>query len=130
MTIDSPILQERFNHLKTVVLIPTYNNAAKLQAVIDDVRRFTHNVIIVNDGSTDETATILAHCSSLGIIDLKENKGKGNAMQLGFKRAMELQYNYAITIDSDGQHLAKDLEAFLNKIEEFPDSMIVGARNM
>ena len=130
MTITIPVLQERFHQLKTVVMIPTYNNATKLQAVIDDVRRFTHGIIIINDGSTDDTSIILSLYPDIEIIDIKENKGKGNAMQLGFKRALELQYNYAITIDSDGQHLAKDLEAFLDKVEEFPDSMIVGARNM
>jgi len=130
MTTVSPTLQERFKHLKTVVLIPTYNNATKLQAVIDDVLTFTTHVILVNDGSTDDTLTVLSLYPNIDLIDLKENKGKGNAMQMGFKRALELQYDYAITIDSDGQHLASDLEAFLNKIDEFPDSMIVGARNM
>ena len=123
-------LQDRFNLLKVVVIIPTYNNASKLQAVIDDVLQYTSNIIIVNDGSTDETHTILSQYPSVDIINLSQNQGKGKAMQTGFKKALELAYDYAITIDSDGQHMAKNLVAFLDKLEEFPESMIVGARNM
>ena len=130
MAITSNILQERFTELNVVILIPTYNNASKLQAVIDDVYQYTQRIIVVNDGSTDETSIILSQYTSIEIIKLKKNSGKGKAMQLGFKRALELKYSYAITIDSDGQHQAKDLEVFLNKIEEFPNSMIVGARDM
>jgi len=124
------ILQNRFDELEVIVLIPTYNNATKLEAVIQDVLQYTSNILIVNDGSTDETQAILQNYSYLKILHLEKNSGKGKAMQLGFQKAIDLGFHYAITIDSDGQHLAKDLEVFLNKIEEFPESMIVGARNM
>ena len=130
MTLIPDTLQDRFNQLKIVVLIPTYNNASKLQAVMDDVLQYTSNIIVVNDGSTDETRAILSGYPDVEVIHLSRNSGKGKAMQTGFKKALESGYDYAITIDSDGQHLAKDLSAFLDKIEEFPDSMIVGARNM
>jgi len=59
-----------------------------------------------------------------------KNKGKGYALRQGFKRAIELGYSYAITIDSDGQHFAADLPAFLGKLEEHPCAIMIGARNM
>jgi len=129
-TKENHILQNKFDLLKVIVLIPTYNNAPKLKAVIDDILLFTNNILIINDGSTDETASILQAYSFLNILHFEKNSGKGKAMQLGFQKALDMGFQYAITIDSDGQHLAKDLEAFLNKIEAFPDAMIVGARNM
>ncbi len=130
MTSNTLILQDRFDTLSVIVLIPTYNNATKLEAVIQDVLRFTNHILIVNDGSTDETKNILDNFKDLHIIHLEKNGGKGKAMLLGFQKVFELGYKYAITIDSDGQHLASDLEAFLDKIEKEPGAMIVGARNM
>lgn len=130
MTSSTFILQSKFEDLSTIVLIPTYNNAPKLEAVIQDVLQFTNHLLIVNDGSTDDTKSILNNYNELNIIHLEKNAGKGRAMQLGFQKALDLGYQYAITIDSDGQHLAKDLDVFLDKIEEIPEAMIVGARNM
>ena len=120
----------RFNQLRCCVLIPTYNNEKTLKNVIESCKEYTSNVLVVNDGSTDSTADILALISNIEVVQHPFNKGKGNAMKTGFKRAEELGYNYAITIDSDGQHLAKDLPKFLEKIEQEPNSIIVGARNM
>lgn len=125
-----PKFQDQFNTLKCCVLIPTYNNASKLAAVLDDVLAYTSNVILVNDGSSDNTLKILKAYNELIVVSYQKNKGKGIAMLIGLAKAEELGYDYAISIDSDGQHLAKDLPTFLKKIEEKPGAMLVGARNM
>lgn len=125
-----PLLQKQFDTLKCCVLIPTYNNATKLSAVLDDVLKYTQSVLVVNDGSTDNTTEILSKYDHLTLINLPENKGKGNAMLVGMAKADALGYEYAISIDSDGQHLAKDLHLFLEKLEEKSGVMLVGARNM
>ncbi len=130
MTQNTPIFESKFESLSIVVLIPTYNNAPKLEAVILDVLQYTSHILIINDGSTDDTKTILEKYADIDITHLEKNSGKGKAMQLGFQKALEMGYQYAITIDSDGQHLAKNFDAFLEKIEETPGAMIVGARNM
>ena len=122
--------KERMASLKCVVLIPTYNNAGTIAKVIADVKEYSADIIVVNDGSTDDTKNILASIENIKVIDYPNNKGKGYALKLGLKKAYEWGYRYAITIDSDGQHYADDIPTFLDKIEEKPDSLLIGARNL
>lgn len=83
--------------LKCVVLMPTYNNAGTIAQVISDVKEFATDVIVVNDGSTDNTASILSSIEGIKVIDYPNNKGKGYALKLGLRKAYEWGYRYAIT---------------------------------
>lgn len=113
------------------VIIPTYNNAKTLRRVIDGVLKYTHDILVINDGSTDETSVILQEYRCIDKIELSTNKGKGNALQIGFKKAIELGFDYAITIDSDGQHFPKDIPVFIEKLHESPlPLLLIGSRNM
>jgi glycosyltransferase involved in cell wall biosynthesis len=122
--------RQRFKELKCCVIIPTYNNEKTLGQVIRDVLQYNADVIIVNDGATDQTPEILKNFTFLPVIKIPKNKGKGYALRLGFHYAFKQGYRYAITIDSDGQHYAEDLLKFIDKIEQEPDSVIIGARHM
>ncbi|MDX9806179.1 MAG: DUF2062 domain-containing protein, partial [bacterium] len=97
---------------------------------ISGVLKFTDSVIVVNDGSTDGTSDILKQFQDITVVTHEVNKGKGIALRTGFKKAVELDLDYAVTIDSDGQHNPEDLPNFIEKIEKEPGSLIVGARNM
>jgi len=122
---------DRMNRLKCCVIVPTYNNHKTLKRVLDGILLQTSNVIIVNDGSTDSTKNILAAYQDLVQIHLEKNKGKGNALRQGFKKAKELSYDFAITIDSDGQHFPEDIPVFLNHLEqEEHPVLLIGSRNM
>ena len=123
-------IQERFRQHKVCVLIPTYNNEGSLKKVVDDVLLYTNQVLIVNDGSTDSTTTILKEYPHIHVLSYEKNIGKGWALRQGFKKALTLGYDNVITIDSDGQHFADDLYRFLDKMEETPNAIIIGARNM
>jgi glycosyltransferase involved in cell wall biosynthesis len=112
------------------VIIPTYNNDRTLEEIIRGVFKFTDQIIIVNDGSTDRTRQILEKFAHLTIINLPKNKGKGFAIRQGFKEALKQGYRYAVTMDSDGQHLPEDLAKFIEKLEEEPHSLIIGSRNL
>ena len=123
-------IHQKFIDHKICVLIPTYNNEQTLKSVIDSVLEFTTNILVVNDGSTDSTSQILSNYNNIKIVSYTQNQGKGFALRTGFKEAVQLGYDYAITIDSDGQHFAKDLPAFIQKLEEVGPCLIIGARNM
>ncbi len=118
--------------LNCCVLIPTYNNAGTLREVLEGVLEQTSNIIVVNDGATDGTSEILASYPQLVSVHLVKNKGKGNALQIGFKEAIRLGYKFAITIDSDGQHFPGDIPIFLDALENgsTKNALYIGARNM
>src|SRR5690554_6429170 len=116
---------------KVCVIIPTYNNVKTLQRALDGAFYFTSNIIVVNDKSTDETTTVLEHYSLLNLLHLPRNKGKGNALQIGFKEALKQGFDYAVTIDSDGQHYPEDLFVFLNTLEKKQKPvLLIGRRNI
>ncbi|MCW3806056.1 DUF2062 domain-containing protein [Plebeiibacterium marinum] len=123
-------LAGEFDALKCCVIIPTYNNEKSLAQVIADVKRYTSNIIVVNDGSTDSTAKILSEVDGIEIVSYPANKGKGYAIRQGFKKALELDYHYAVTMDSDGQHYASDLATFIQAVKEDPNSLFIGSRFM
>lgn len=125
-------VQYKMEQLKCCVIIPTYNNDKTLERVITGVLNYTKNIIIVNDGSTDTTPKIIQKYSELEQIQIPKNKGKGNALRVGFKHASSLNYEYAITIDSDGQHFPEDIPVFIEALENSEDKnlLLIGARNM
>ena len=125
-----PTHEHLFRELKACVLIPTYNNAGTLAAVIEGVLKYTSHVLVINDGSTDNTAEILAGFPQIYAGTYTPNRGKGIALISGIRKAAELGYEYAITIDSDGQHFPDDIPKFLEKVQAEPGSLIVGARNL
>lgn len=122
--------RDKFDALRACVIIPTYNNAATLAGVIEDVSLYNGHIIVVNDGSTDDTENIAKKYPFVQLISYQPNKGKGWALRQAIAYGIEKGYRYGITIDSDGQHFAKDLPLFIEKIEQEPDSFIIGARNM
>lgn len=101
-----------------------------MQRVIDGVLQYTSNIIIINDGATDSTPQILEEYPQLTIVHQPVNKGKGIALQTGFKVAKAAGYNYAITIDSDGQHFPDDLPVFIETLDAEGEALLIGSRNM
>ncbi len=110
--------ENKLKEFNVCVIVPTYNNADTLNVVLDDILKFTDDIIIVNDGSTDTTEEILQSYSGLDIISYPKNKGKGYALKKGFSLAKEKKFKYAITIDSDGQHIVGDIKLFTDKLEK------------
>lgn len=116
---------------KVVVIVPTYNNEKTLQRVLDGVLEYTKSVIVVNDGSTDSTSEILKNYPQITQIHLPKNKGKGNALAVGFRAAQEKGFENAITIDSDGQHYPDDIQGFISALKKENEAvLLIGNRNM
>ncbi len=123
-------MDSQFEASAVCVIIPTYNNAGTLAGVISDVAAYTQHIIVVNDGSTDNSSHIIHSFPFVQPIEYEKNAGKGIALRKAFRYALEKGYRYAITIDSDGQHFAKDLPVFIDKLQEEKNAIIIGARNM
>jgi glycosyltransferase involved in cell wall biosynthesis len=123
-------LKHIFERLKVCILVPTFNNAKTLAALLTDLRVFDAHIIVVNDGSTDETEVILTQFPEIHSVSYSPNRGKGYALRKGFRLAREQGFDYVISIDSDGQHFAKDVSVFIRCLENNPGSLIIGSRNM
>jgi len=121
-----------FKQYKICVIVPTYNNDKTLKRVLDGIFHFTNELLVINDGSTDRTKEILAKYQQLKVHHFNQNQGKGKALQKGFRWAKELGYDFAITIDSDGQHYPDDLSVFTKRLNELKgeDVLLIGNRNM
>ncbi len=112
------------------VIIPTYNNGNTIKRVVEEVLQYADDVIVVNDGSTDSTSLLLNSIHGITFVEYAGNRGKGYALKVGFQKAIEMGFYYAITLDSDGQHYAKEIPSFLKANKLLPGSMIVGERNL
>lgn len=115
------------------VIIPTYNNEKTLLRVITGVMKFipANRIIIVNDGSTDTTSSVLTQIDhQITILGHEINKGKGFSLRKAFHYAYEKGYKNAITIDSDGQHFPSDLPKMILACHENPNTVLMGSRNM
>ncbi len=119
--------------IKACVIVPTYNNEKTIRDVLTRVFAVVENstVIVVNDGCTDSTPTILAEFKNqIILLENEMNSGKGLALRKGFRKAIELGFDNAITIDSDGQHFPEDIPLLVEKAKENPGALIMGSRNM
>ncbi len=115
------------------VIIPTYNNEKTLARVLDGVLEFipADRLIVVNDGATDSTPHILdQYKGKIHLLINDSNQGKGFSLRKAFKKAIELGFDNAITIDSDGQHYPSDLSVMIAAAVENPGTVLMGSRNM
>lgn len=111
------------------VVIATYDNAGTIANVVRRVEAITRDIIVVDDGCTDNTLALLQQLDvPLHIVTYKPNRGKGHALVQGFKKAMQLGWDYVITLDSDGQHFPEDLPQLVAAWTQHKDALIVGER--
>jgi uncharacterized protein (DUF2062 family) len=111
------------------VVIPVFNHGLTVGRIVREAKEY-FPVIVVNDGSTDDTGKILAGESGVTIIALPRNQGKGAALRAGFARAEECGFTHAITMDADGQHATRELPFFAAASRERPEAFVIGARNL
>lgn len=110
-----------------VVVIPAYNEERFIGSVVLKVKKFTGTVIVVDDGSTDDTSEIAVDAGAM-VVRLPENGGKGAALTVGFKKAAKLIPDVVVTIDGDGQHLPEELPTVVAPILNGEADLVVGSR--
>ncbi|AMR34261.1 hypothetical protein A0256_23810 [Mucilaginibacter sp. PAMC 26640] len=117
-----------FDDLKICVIIPRYINTETLALLLADVSAYTSNVFVAISGLTTEMAGVLNAYPFVKIVDCAENADKGLALRKSFKHALALHFEFAICLDADGQYFAKDIPAFVEKLETVRNAIIIGSR--
>jgi len=112
---------------KITVLITAYNEQDTIGNIIHEIKKIIDDVIVVDDGSIDNTVRI-ARESGAKVISHHKNQGKGAALKTGFNYAKSYGYDGVITMDGDGQHLPSELDNFLTIIENDDPDIILGNR--
>ncbi|MFM2293781.1 MAG: hypothetical protein RLZZ350_194 [Verrucomicrobiota bacterium] len=111
------------------VLIPVFNHALTVGRVVRAAQKY-FPVLVVNDGSTDDTAKILAAENSVTVLTLAKNSGKGAALRAGFAAAAQMNFTHAITLDADGQHAPEEIPLFAAACRREPHAFVIGVRDL
>jgi glycosyltransferase involved in cell wall biosynthesis len=114
-------------HQRCALVIPVYNHGASVGAVIQKSLALGFPVIVVDDGSTDDTARVLSAVDAVCVVRHGFNRGKGAALRSGFRFAAAIA-DWAITLDADGQHHPEDARALLGAIPPDQRPIVVGRR--
>jgi glycosyltransferase involved in cell wall biosynthesis len=101
-----------------LVAIPVFNEERHLEGVLDEVRRHADDILVVDDGSTDGTAALLARQPNLRIVTHPQNRGYGAALASAFDYAQKAGVETLVTMDSDGQHEAARIPVLLEAIHD------------
>jgi dolichol-phosphate mannosyltransferase len=104
--------------MRWLTAIPVYNEAKTLQSVLREVRRTSPEILVVNDGSTDGTADLLARESGLHVITHPQNRGYGAALASAFAFAVADGYDVLVTMDCDGQHEPSRIPVLLEAVHD------------
>jgi glycosyltransferase involved in cell wall biosynthesis len=114
---------------RIVAVVPAFNESGAVGGVVDELRRLEPaiDVVVVDDASTDETASI-AEAGGAAVLRLPFNVGIGGAVQTGLRYALREGYEIAVRLDGDGQHDASQLPKLLAPLERGEADLVIGSR--
>ncbi|KGF05924.1 glycosyl transferase family 2 [Arcanobacterium sp. S3PF19] len=114
---------------KVLVIIPAYNEEKSLAAVCAEIRGHLpqSTILVVSDGSEDNTAQV-ARSQGVQLLDLPVNLGVGGAMRAGYLYARRHDFDWAVQVDADGQHDARNIPAMIRKATEDGLDLVIGSR--
>lgn len=113
--------------MKTVVIIPAYNEAATIRGVVQSVQKYCSNVVVIDDGSTDATRRI-ARDSGADVLGHMINRGQGAALETGLTYARGDRADCVVMFDADGQHSPQDIPNLIAPIEKNTADIVLGSR--
>lgn len=113
-----------------LAIVPAYNEEGSIAGVIADLKNsgLELDILVVNDGSGDQTSAIAAATGQALVVDLLKNLGIGGAVQTGFKFAARHHYRVAVQFDGDGQHLAAEIDKLLAVLNTGEANLVIGSR--
>ena len=118
--------------MKTLIIIPTYNEAENIERIIEEIFKLNLdiNILVVDDNSPDGTSKIVEEITGrdnkVSLIKRKAKMGLGTAYVAGFKYAIQERYDYIFEMDADFSHDPKEIPNFLEKIREY--DLVIGSR--
>ena len=104
--------------MKSLTAIPVFNEARHVEAVLREVRRYSPHILVVDDGSTDGTAALLAREPGIAVITHPHNRGYGSALISAFRFALEQDIDVLVTMDCDGQHEPARIPVLLEAVHD------------
>lgn len=113
-------------HCKFLTALPVYNEARHVAPVLQQVRQFSEHVLVVDDGSTDETSRLLAGRPDIRVVTHSVNRGYGAALMSAFEYAVSAGFDVLVTIDCDGQHEPQRIPAFVEACRDV--DLVSGSR--
>lgn len=113
-----------------LVIVPAFNEEKNIAGVVGDLCSIPVelDILVVNDGSADQTSKIAEATGQVRVVDLAKNLGIGGAVQSGFKFAARHGYQIAIQFDGDGQHVAAEIPRLLDALNDQSANMVIGSR--
>ncbi|MBR3197807.1 MAG: glycosyltransferase family 2 protein [Methanobrevibacter sp.] len=117
----------------TYVVLPAYNEATRIQPVIESIAEKGYNMVVVNDGSSDNTLDVILESKrkfpdKIHVYSLIINRGVGVATQTGFDAVLKYDPKYVVSMDSDGQHSADDLDNVIRPLVTGEAQAVIGVR--
>ena len=112
--------------MKTIVIIPAFNESKNLKSLIEEVKRYKYDYLIINDKSTDDTQKLCKE-ENYNVLNLPNNLGIAGVTRVGFKYANDNNYDCVVCIDGDGQHQPKYINKMVEEIKKGND-YVVGSR--
>jgi glycosyltransferase involved in cell wall biosynthesis len=127
-TMEPPV-QRAPRRLRSIAIVPAYNEAESLGTILEEIRAADPelDVVVVNDGSTDSSASVAA-AAGAAVVSLPFNVGIGGAVQTGYQYALEHGFEVAIQVDGDGQHDPQEIAQVLGPILDGRADLVVGTR--
>ena len=108
--------------------LPVYNEVETVSPVLDLVKNYSTNILVVDDGSTDGTAELLTRRNDIDRVTHSTNRGYGAALRTAFGYAMAHNFKYIVMIDCDGQHEPQRIQHFIDVIEKTGVDIVSGSR--
>jgi glycosyltransferase involved in cell wall biosynthesis len=118
---------EILDFMKILAVIPAHNEGAHIASVAGAVKALGYDVLVIDDGSTDATASEARTVGAL-VISTGKKSGKGNALRTGFDQAIQKGYEAVIALDGDGQHDPADIRLFIECYQATGAAIVNGNR--